>query len=284
MINQEEIYNLLQIENWKELIDIFYKRKDLIKNDTLLTQSLETTLKVITQKAIEFENSPNFVETLESILLLGAGKWIILKEEQKEAITLAIINAKKDDNISYCYNYAKSYPENDMCKKIIAEFEKDLPKEYTHSQGNNLSVTENTEIEQKVDYRKSLFNSIQEVEFYLALKRVFDTYQIYPNVGLSSILDFESVKNKLTSEERSFFFMSSVDFVVLEPFRNYFPIYFFEIDSVWHDSEDQKRRDKMKDKIFSSCGQKLYRIRKIDKSINDKEFEKLILEIRKKAE
>lgn len=284
VINQEEIYNLLKTENWKELIDIFYERKDLIKNDTLLTQSLETTLTVITQKAIEFEDNPNFVDNLESILLLGAGKWITLKEKQKEAITLAIINAKKEDNISYCYQYAKSYPQNDMCKKLIAEFEKDLPKEFNHSQGNNLSVTENPEIEQEVDYRKSLFNSIQEVEFYLALKRVFDTYQIYPNIGLSSILDFESVKDKLTSEERSFFFKSSVDFVVLEPFRNYFPIYFFEIDSVWHDTEEQKRRDKMKDKIFSSCGQKLYRIRKIDNSIDEKEFEKLILEIRKKVE
>ncbi len=281
MINQEEIYKLLQSEDWKSLIDIFYERKDLIKKDSLLTQSIETTLSVITQKAIELEESPNFVDNLESILLLGAGKFITLKEEQKEAITLAIVNGKKETNISYCYQYAKAYPDNEMCKAVIIEYEKELPKELNHSKVENLYVTENKDIETKNDFRKSLFNSIQEVEFYLALKRVFDSYQVYPNVGLSSILDFDSLKDNLTSQERTFFFQTSVDFVVLEPFRNYFPIYFFEIDSVWHDAYEQIQKDKIKDKIFSLSGQKLIRIRKVDNSIDEQEFEKLLHEIRK---
>lgn len=280
MINQEEIYKLLQHEDWKSLIDVFYKRKDLIKKDPLLIQSLETTLSVVTQKALELEDSLDFVDNLESILLLGAGRFIELKEEQKEAITLAIVNGKKETNISYCYQYAKKYPENKMCKAVIIEYEKELPKEFNHSQVDNLYVTENKDIETKNDFRKSLFNSIQEVEFYLALKRVFDSYQVYPNVGLSSILDFDSLKDSLTTKERTFFFQTSVDFVVLEPFRNYYPIYFFEIDSIWHDTSKQIEKDKMKDKIFSVSGQKLIRIRKVDNSIDEQEFEKLLHEIR----
>ena len=283
MINQEEIYKLLQNENWKSLIDVFYKRKDLIKGDLLLTQSLETTLKVITQKAIELEDEPEFIDNLESILLLKAGKFIALKPEQEEAIVLAIANGKKN-NLSYCLQYAKLYPDNEICKGIIAEYEKDLLQKISHTQTQNLTLTENKIIEEQNDLRKSLFNSLQEVEFYLALKRVFDTYQVYPNVGLSSILNFDKLQESLSVKERDFFFKSSVDFVVFEPFRNYFPIYFFEIDSVWHDSEEQKEKDKIKDKIFSVSGQKLYRIRKIDNSIDEREFEKLIREIREKIE
>lgn len=283
MINQEEIYRLLQVENWKGLIDVFHKRKDLIKSDLLLNQSLETTLNVITQKATELYDNSEFVDSLESILLLKAGKFISLKDEQEKAIKLAIINGKRD-NVPYCYNYAKSYPDNEICKKVIAEYEKNLPKEFNHSQNQKITATENKEIEHENDFRKSLFNSLQEKEFYLALKRVFDSYQVYPNVGLSDILDYDSVKDKLTSKEREFFLKSSVDFVVLEPFRNYFPIYFFEIDSMWHDSIPQKKRDKMKDKIFSISGQRLIRIRKVDNSIDEEEFEKLIIEIRAKIE
>lgn len=283
MINQEEIYKLLQNENWKSLIDVFYKRKDLIKDDLLLTQSLEMTLTVITQKAIEFEDAPEFIDNLESILLLKAGRFIALKPEQEEAIVLAIVNGKKS-NLSYCFQYAKLYPDNKMCKEIIAKYEKDLPQKINHTQTQNLTITENKIIEEQNDFRKSLFNSLQEVEFYLALKRVFDTYQVYPNVGLSSILNFDELQESLSVKERDFFFKSSVDFVVFEPFRNYFPIYFFEIDSVWHDSEEQKEKDKIKDKIFSVGGQKLYRIRKIDNSIDEREFEKLIIEIREKIE
>ena len=283
MINQEDIYRLLQKEDWKNLIDVFYKRKDIIKSDSLLSQSLETALNVITRKALEFEDDSDFVDSLESILLLNAGKFISLNEKQKEAIILAIISGKKD-NLSYCYQYAKSYPDNEMCQEIIAKYKENLPEKLDQSQYQKLTVTENKKIEIQSDYRKSLFNSVQEVEFYLAIKRVFDSYQVYPNVGLSSILNYDNIKDELSSKERDFFLKSSVDFVVLEPFRNYFPIYFFEIDSIWHDSEEQKERDKIKDKIFSISGQKLYRIRKVDNSIDEREFERLLVEIREKIE
>lgn len=281
MINQEEIYKLLQSEDWKNLIDIFYKRKDLIKNDLLLSQSLETSLAVMTQKAIDLENTPEFVDSLENVLLLKAGKFIVLKPEQEKAITIAIINGKQD-NLNYCYRYAKLYPENELCKRIIDEYEKEFPLEIKHSQQQDLSTTKNKQIEEQNDFRKPLFNSLQEVEFFLALKRVFATYQIYPNVGLSSIISYEDIKEFLSTKEIDFFFKSSVDFVVFEPFRNFIPIYFFEIDSIWHDTDEQKEKDKLKDKIFSISGQELYRIRKIDKTIDENEFEKLLIEIRDK--
>jgi hypothetical protein len=282
MITQEEIYKLLQSEDWKSLIDIFHKRKDLIKSDLLLAQSLETTLTVITQKSLEFEDTPEFIENLESIFLLKAGKFISLKPEQEEAIIVAIVNGKKN-NLSYSYKYAKKYPENELCKEIISRYEQEFPQIINHSQQQNLIATENKKIEVQNDFRKSLFNSLQEIEFYLALKRVFDTYQVYPNVGLSSILDYNNVQESLSVKEKDFFLKSSVDFVVFEPFRNYLPIYFFEIDSIWHDSPEQKVKDKMKNKIFSLCGQKLYRIRKVNNSIDENEFEKLIIEIRDKV-
>lgn len=281
MISQEEIYRLLQTENWKDLINVFYNRKDLIKTDTLLSQSLETTLSVITDKALRLDVDDDFIDNLESILLLDAGKFIKLNDKQKEAITIAIVNGKKD-NISYCYQYAKNYPDNEICNTLIKKHEENLPTELIHSQTYDLIATENKEIDESQDYRKPLFNSLQEVEFFLALKRVFDSYQIFPNVGLSCILDFEKIKSSLSTKEKEFFLKSSVDFVVLEPFRNYLPIYFFEIDSVWHDTDEQKEKDKMKDKIFSFSGQKLFRIRKIDNSIDEVEFERLIIEIRDK--
>ena len=214
---------------------------------------------------------------------LKIGKFIALKPEQEEAITLAIINNKKD-NLSYSYQYAKLYPENKMCKEIIKNHSKEFPQKINHSQQDILTATENIYIDDKNDFRKSLFNSVQEVEFYLALKRVFDTYQVYPNVGLSCVLDYNQLEGHLSKIEKDFFFKSSVDFVVFEPFRNYFPIYFFEIDSIWHDTEKQKTKDKVKDKIFSLSGQRLYRIRKNDNLIDENEFEKLLTEVREKID
>lgn len=279
MIGQEYIYQKLQEEDWKELIEVFYKRKDIIKSDNLLLQSLDVTINVIVEKALNLNNDIDFIESIEQFLLLNAGNFISLNGEQIEAIKIALVNAKKN-NLPYAYNYAKDYPENIICKPIIEQFEKDFPKEFAHNQNHILKVVENKEIHETNDFRKSLFNSNQEVEFYIALKRVFDTYQVYPNVALSAVISYENIKDSLTAAEKDFFFKTSVDFVVLEPFRNYFPIYFFEVDSVWHDEALQMEKDKMKDKIFSIAGQKLYRIRKIHNSINETEFEKLLIEIR----
>jgi hypothetical protein len=278
-ISQEEIYKNLKEENWEMLIDIFYKRKDIIKQDSLLSKSLETVINVITSKSLQLETKDDFVNNVEQFLLLHSSKFIELKSDQIEAIKIAVANAKRHD-ISYAYNYAKEYPNNEICKEIIIEYEKTFPTKSNISNVDLITVIENNLIDLDNDFRKSLFNSNQELEFYLALKRVFDTYQIYPNVAISSVINFDLIKDKLTSSQRDFFFKSSIDFVVFEPLKNYFPVYFFEIDSIWHDSEIQIKKDDIKDKILSISGQKLYRIRKMNNSINEMEFEKLIREIR----
>jgi|GEM_PF-1216509 len=280
-INHDDIYTYLFQENWELLIDIFHNNQDLINSDVQLTHSLEMVLTVVTNKAKELNSDIGFIKNIERIISLDLMKKINLKTEQKEAIVVAYISAKKED-LNYVYNYAKDYPNNKICKEIIKEFEKKSPKLTQHSQSNLVKVLENNDINERNDFRKSLFKSPQETEFYFALKRVFDTYLVYPNIAISSILDFESIKDELDSLEKKFFFETSIDFAVFEPFKNYIPIHFFEIDSEYHDSVEQKTKDSIKDKIFSISGQKLYRIRKINKKIDEIEFEKLVIEIRDK--
>ncbi len=55
MINQENIYQFLQQENWTKLIDILYRNKDLIKSDLMLRQASKTTIQVMVQKASMLE-------------------------------------------------------------------------------------------------------------------------------------------------------------------------------------------------------------------------------------
>lgn len=283
MINQENIYQLLQKENWTELIGIFYQNKDLIKKDLLLQTASETTISVMVQKAMELETNSDFIENLGQLTLLNAGHFIKLKPEQDEAINVAIANAKIA-NLSLAYNYAKKYPDNEISQSIITKYHKEFPKEISNSSENRILTTENTLDENGIDARKSMFNSYQESEFFVALKRVFDTYQVYPNVALSNVIEYDLIKNQLNQTERNFFFKSSIDFAVFEPFKNYYPIYFFELDSIYHDTKEQKEKDRIKDKIFSLSNSKLYRIRKRDKTVNETEFEKIIREIRKLTE
>ena len=194
MINQENIYQFLQQENWTKLIDIFYRNKDIIKSDLLLKQASQTTIQVMVQKASALDSEKDFIENLGKLTLLNAGKFIELSSEQDESILLALANGHRE-NISLAYSYAKNYPENELAKSIIEEYHKEFPKEISNSFESRILTTENIFDKNGIDARKSMFNSYQESEFFIALKRVFDTYQVYPNVALSNIIDYDLIKD-----------------------------------------------------------------------------------------
>ncbi|OJV35912.1 MAG: hypothetical protein BGO29_07400 [Bacteroidales bacterium 36-12] len=130
-----------------------------------------------------------------------------------------------------------------------------------------------------VDYTISLFKSKQEIEFFYALKRTFEMYQIYPNVSISCLLNWTLLKNELTENERRYFFTGIIDFVVFDQAEGFKPIHFFELDSIYHDNSESEKKDQMKDSILAKAGVKITRIRKQDKNVDEQEFIKLIREL-----
>lgn len=126
-----------------------------------------------------------------------------------------------------------------------------------------------------------LFKSNEEQKLYLALRQIFDTYLVYPNVAMSNVINFEAISGQLNAKERDYFYKSVIDFVIFDQFTGYEPIYFIELNSVWHDLDMVEEKDKMKDKIFSLSGLKLVRIRhKANRPIDHDTFIELIEEIR----
>jgi len=77
------------------------------------------------------------------------------------------------------------------------------------------------------------------------------------------------------------FFKAIIDNVVfIQTENNFEPKFYFELDSVYHDEEEQQIKDKIKDKFFSLAGQRLIRIRARDnKNLIRNDFKKLIEEI-----
>ena len=59
---------------------------------------------------------------------------------------------------------------------------------------------------------------------------------------------------------KKFFFNTTVNFVVLA--EDYYPELFFELDSSYHDTEEQKKKDQLKEKLINDSGYTLIRIRK----------------------
>jgi len=210
--------------------------------------------------------------------MLDAGKFYKLEETYRKKLICQIVR-RKADKLDEAYNYAKHYPKEKICETIITKYEKTKPKMIEHSQGHRISVTEKKEVS-NVDYTINLFKSLQEIEFFLALKKIYDSYHIYPNVSISCLLNWQLLSDKLTVDEKKFFFNGIVDFVVFDQAENYKPIHFFELDSSYHDIEKQKKKDNLKDSIFAKAGVKIKRIRKMDRDVTEQEFIKLIRELK----
>jgi len=280
MINQEEIFQAIQKENWNYLISVLHKNKKDIATDPLLTLAVRTFVSEFLRKVDSYSiERSDITENLEMLWIIDQGKYYRLEPNELKMVTCKIVQRKKDKLVE-AYNYAKLYPDETICKEVIQTYDKLIPKKIEHSQSQRITVTERIEVA-SVDYTTNLFKSIQEIEFFYALKRTFEMYQIYPNVSISCLLNWGLLKYDLTVEEKKYFFTGIIDFVIFDQAEGFKPLHFFELDSPFHDNPDIQKKDKMKDSIFAKAGVKIRRVRKQDRNINEQEFIKLIREIMK---
>lgn len=120
MINQEDLYQHLYNENWKEILNILYEEKENIKNDTLLTYASNIFVTEFLSKVENYEKEDKEVlENLGTLNILHHGKFYILSNEQHKKLTIEIIKRKPLED---AYHYAKNYPEDNFCKKVISGY------------------------------------------------------------------------------------------------------------------------------------------------------------------
>jgi hypothetical protein len=282
MIDQEEMYDDIQHKNWEHIINVIHKDADAISSDTLSKQAANVFIKEFLRNIDLYPvEDKNIIIYLEQLFMLHEGHLYNFETDDYKNIICQIVKRKKDNNLLEAYNYAKKYfPNEDICKNVISLYEQTIPKEIEHSQSDRILVTGRKKIG-NVDYRINLFKSEQEGDFFYALKATFDSYQIYPNVAISCLLNWYLLKEELTKEERDYFFTGIVDFVVFDQAAGFKPIHFFELDSIYHDNEERKCKDALKDNIFAKAGVKIMRIRKKDKTVSTQEFINLIREVTK---
>ena len=220
-------------------------------------------------------NDPAYKYYLQQFLILHQGRNYLFKLSSQNFTKLIIKIIGIEQELARSYEYALLSPDELICQQIIEKFNNQKPKQIIHSQEEVLKVTENKNIS-TADSSISIFKSTQEYHFYKAVREVFQTFLVFPNVALSSIIDFNKIQDKLTNEEKNYFFKSLIDCVIIDTEDNYKPKRFIELDSKYHDTEAQKHKDAMKDRILAVAGQKLFRVRRTTYKENERDFTILI--------
>lgn len=181
----------------------------------------------------------------------------VLLEEEYKKVVLKLVSITKN------VNFAFIYPDEEQCKKLIDAHNSSLDKQI-----------EATEVEYKLNQKFkiiehkpvttdsiaiSIFKSPQEKDVYTAALEVFGDSMLLPNTALSTVIN-NNVIDTLNNKEKWFFLSTTVDLVVISRDTD-LPTHFIEIDSSFHDSEEQKLKDALKNRLITEAGFKLIRIR-----------------------
>jgi hypothetical protein len=284
---KSQLYRLIQTKEWVSLIDVIHKNsrdQSFLKN-----QSIVNSLQIFEMQFCEdLENSlknANSQSVLEIVFQLHRGKTYKLSEHTFTQVVAKLAKIyEQQGSRKEAVTFAKICPNNPICAEIIKSYEESATTVVEHSQRYKIQVTTNeTIISPNFDYTISLFRSKQEKNFFDAVRDIYQSFTIYPNVALSCVIDKDKIEPHLSEKECWFFLTSSIDCVVFDNFNNYKPILFFELDSDYHNTPKQIKNDGWKDKILGIAGHKLRRIRKIDQNqdrdISKEEFIELIREI-----
>lgn len=273
---RDKVLTFLQHKEFDKIVEI-------LKDNTSFDKLLEDEIfeKVFTQNFInELFNQEDLQISYPAFLLNchDSNNYVFkLNEFDQERILKYLF--KKTQEISYAkrlpnYNPAIKIVNSNLAKLKI-ESEQGLARAQKQKDFKVVEQFANN----KENLIKSIFNSPQEKELYLACKQIFPSYLILPNVSLTSIFNQNIVKAKF-SKYFNFYLKSSVDIVVVDE-ETYIPILFFELDSKTYHDENSSNRDAIKNQLFQELGNDLIRVTKRTGKESIKEYVAL-LEIIKK--
>lgn len=275
-LDHETVYRLTAEQQWAEVLDLVHEHHATVTQDALLERAVETFVSAFVE-ALEAAEDNAFRDELETLFLLHTGRLYRLPVPSFERVVECLV-ALHADCPEAALGYARFCPDNERCAAVIQRYGEAEATRVAHEREDVLDVSVSTAREE-ADATISLFKSQQEADFFRAMREVFATYFVYPNVALSCLVDYEQIRDQLTDLERRYFFRGIVDCVVFDQHGGYRPRYFFELDSAFHDIEAQQTRDRYKDRILALAGQKLYRIRRRSGDEGRRGFVQLLKEI-----
>lgn len=276
-MDHETIYRLTYDRDWTTLLDVLHRHHATATTDPLWKRAIATFLEAFfeTCSADPQARPATYPDVLEKLFLLHTGGFYMLPAHRFEHVVEQLVKLHAH-RPQAAVGYARFCPENDHCAAVLEAF--GPPERLSHSQEATVDLHATTPAA-GIDATISLFKSQQEIDFYLAVREVYATYFVYPNVALHSLIDYGQVKAGLTSDERSYFFRGLVDCVVFDQHDGYRPMFFFELDSAHHDAEQRRANDRRKERILAAAGQRLYRIRKNTTGVGRTAFIHLLKEI-----
>ncbi len=255
----------LQTKEWLKLNELLSDEKNCKELATDPIFSVFEMYLIIEVKRHENDGNENLYTVLARIFQLNQ-ILKILKLSEKCVLELTEYLFQKNPSEQYAKILTDNIQAHEFLKSKTIERTDKIEKTILAS---NLNVKIGATGE--LDFSKSIFNSPQEKELYLASKRVLKDEILLPNIALSSIINSKVIE-LLEKRTKTFFFQSTLDLCIVDS-KTFRPKFFIELDSSWHEKPKQIENDRMKTEIFEKAGMELHRLRKKENKSMDEIFE-----------
>lgn len=254
---RDTVLTYLQYQNFDKIIEVLRDNKifdELMKDEIFKTVFFQNfTNELFSQEELQL-SYPAFLLNCHD----SNNYAFKLNETDEERILMFLFEKTKE--VNYAKRLPKYEPAIEIVNKNIAKLKLESEQGLLRAQKQkDFNVVEqfanNTE-----SLIKSIFNSPQEKELYLACQHIFPSYLILPNVSLTTIFNQNVVKNRF-SNYFDFYLKSSIDIVIVDK-ETFIPFLFFELDSKTFHNKDSNGRDAIKNELFEKLGYDLIRITK----------------------
>lgn len=278
MIDRETLFQMLARKEWDAIAKTMYRNANLIGSDPIIEQAIRLfeseffseTEKLGPRDRLKSYEYPGLIIELKQHVFSKQFIGRLVDEKLK------LLKAEKSDSL---ISYAASHQDRPLAREILSEIDAKTPEVIADARREHVSVRATANTDGRA-LTRNLFKSKQEQNFFEAVRDAFPTYHPYPNVAVSSVLDFDALKASLDRAARDYFFWAIIDCVVFDTKDGYEPRFFFELDSIYHDEERARENDALKDRIFSAANVKLIRIRARERSeATVHRFKQLVLEV-----
>lgn len=253
MLDPEPIYQAVLAQRWDVVLDVLHRHGAAAAGEAPVGHAVEVGVAAL---LAAFAEAPAaHAGAAEKLFLLHAGGFHALPPERFAALVAGLVRHHAG-RPEAALGYARHCPDHPDCAALLAAHAPPTPS----VQRDGLDAAVRAPLS-AADHTVGLFKSRQEEAFFQAVRDVFATFFVYPNVALSALVDYDAVRDGLTPDERAYFFRGLVDCVVFDPEGGFRPRWFFEVDSPLHDVPERQVNDRRKERILALAGQRLWRVR-----------------------
>lgn len=137
MLDQENLYQLIFKEQWTDILNLLYTHREEISKDTMLQQAATVFEQEFFKKVSDYSLQRKDIEdNLDTLYILNHGKFYRLTADNYRTLILEIVKRKQ---LTEAVNYARQFPNEEICKTTINKFDELKTKE----EGFNLTPPKN---------------------------------------------------------------------------------------------------------------------------------------------